>query len=108
MRTRSTVTISLPPEMVKEVEKVRKAEHRTTSELMREALRTYFVTRRTYTPTARERRAIEAGRAAIRRGDYYTLDEFRTALLGSSDQEARSKKRPPRSAPRAGAPRRRA
>ena len=30
----------------------------------------------TYTPTARERRAIEKGREEIRRGEYLTLDEF--------------------------------
>mgnify|MGYP001615646633 CR=1 FL=1 len=41
MRTRHTMTISLPPEMLREVEVVRKAEHRTRSELVREALRTW-------------------------------------------------------------------
>jgi len=42
MRTREAMTISLPPEMLKEVERVRKLEHRTRSERMREALRLYF------------------------------------------------------------------
>ena len=42
MRTTSTMTISLPPAMVEEFEKVRKAENRTKSELVREALRQYF------------------------------------------------------------------
>lgn len=67
------MTISLPPEMITEVERVRKAEHRTRSELIREALRTYFATRRMfrpYTPTPGERRDIEKGRAEIRRGEY--------------------------------------
>jgi hypothetical protein len=40
-RTTATFTISLPPEMLTEVEAVRKAEHRTRSELVREALRLY-------------------------------------------------------------------
>jgi len=31
---------------------------------------------KTYTPTARERRAIEKGREEIRRGEYLTLDQF--------------------------------
>ena len=45
MRSRRAVTISLPPEMLKQMEKVRKAEHRTTSELVRDAWRTYFAMR---------------------------------------------------------------
>jgi metal-responsive CopG/Arc/MetJ family transcriptional regulator len=39
---RQTMTISLPPAMIKKVEQVRKAEDRTRSELVREALRRYF------------------------------------------------------------------
>ena len=42
MRTRQAMSVSLPPEMMAKVERVRKAEHRTRSELVREALRTYF------------------------------------------------------------------
>ena len=99
MRTRQTMTISLPPEMIGEVERVRKAEHRTRSELMREALRAYFTARRTfptYTPTRAELRAIGKGRAAMRRGEYYTLDEFRAWLLGAAGKKAGAKKRPAR------------
>jgi predicted transcriptional regulator len=95
MRTTQTMTISLPPEMIREVERVRRVEHRTRSELVREALRAYFTLTRTYAPTAAERRAIERGRAAIRRGHYYTLDEFRTHL-GHSGSKARTKRRPAR------------
>lgn len=36
-----TITISLPVAMGKEIEKVAKEEHRTTSELIREAFRQY-------------------------------------------------------------------
>ncbi len=41
---RSTVTfsISLPPEMAEELKEVMKKEHRTRSELIREALRRYI------------------------------------------------------------------
>jgi mRNA-degrading endonuclease RelE of RelBE toxin-antitoxin system len=63
------MTISLPPPMIQQVGEVRKAEHRPRSELIREALRVYFVARKTvptYTSTARELREIEKGRAAIR------------------------------------------
>ena len=40
-RVTVTFTISLPPEMAEELEEVRKREHRTRSELIREALRRY-------------------------------------------------------------------
>lgn len=41
--TRTTVTfsVSVPPEMAAELEEIRKKEHRTRSELIREALRRY-------------------------------------------------------------------
>jgi metal-responsive CopG/Arc/MetJ family transcriptional regulator len=77
MRARHTITISLPPEMAEQVEETMKVEHRTRSELMREALRTYFSVRRLpeETPTPAELRAIRRGEAAYRRRDYVTLDE---------------------------------
>ena len=42
MRTSKIMTLSLPPEMVKEVERIVKKENRTKSELFREALRKYI------------------------------------------------------------------
>ncbi len=42
MRTTKVLTLSLPPEMVKEVESLVKDENRTKSELFREALRKYI------------------------------------------------------------------
>ena len=41
-RTTATFSVSLPPEMAAELERVRKHEHRTRSELVREALRSYI------------------------------------------------------------------
>jgi hypothetical protein len=41
-RTTKIITISLPPEMAAELERVRHEEHRTRSELIRETLRHYF------------------------------------------------------------------
>ncbi len=99
MRTRQTMTVSLPPAMIREVERVRKTEHRTRSELMREALRVYFNRVRAlpvYTPTRRELRALEKDRADMRRENSYTLDEFSEWLLGRPDQKARGKKAPAR------------
>lgn len=42
MRTSSLITISLPPSMVKETEKVARKKHMTRSELLRTALRQYI------------------------------------------------------------------
>ncbi len=108
IRTRQVMTVSLPPEMLRQVERAMKAENRTRSELIREALRVYFhAPIRYYTPTLAERRAIEQGRAAIRRGDFYTLDEFR-AHLADQDPKARAQKRGSSAAKRARASRARA
>lgn len=44
-RTTKILTLSLPPEMLKEVEKIAKEENRTRSELFREALRQYIASK---------------------------------------------------------------
>lgn len=44
-RTTETMTVSLPPAMMEEVDRVCSEEHRTKSELVREALRAYFTQR---------------------------------------------------------------
>ena len=92
---RATWTISLPPAFAREAEEAGKREHRTRSELVREALRTYLAARAlpTYTPTARELRAIEKGRAEMRRGNYYTLNELDAFLERSRRSKRRAKAR---------------
>lgn len=45
-RTSKVTTLSLPPQMVKEAERIAKEENRTKSELFREALRLYINQRR--------------------------------------------------------------
>lgn len=77
MRETATFTVSLPPAMVKQVEKAMKVEHRTRSELVREALRVYFSARLIpiERPTPAEVRAYRRGMAAYERGDYGTLGE---------------------------------
>ncbi len=95
MANRQTMTISLPPEMVKEVDRVRRKEGRTRSELMREALRVYVRSTAnvpTYNPTAREVAELEKGREEMRKGEYFTLNEFKTWLLATQRKEARPKK----------------
>jgi predicted transcriptional regulator len=77
MRTTDTLTISLPPAMAKQMEKVQKEEHRTRSELLREAWRQYFESRYgSYTPTKAELAGIRKGRAEIKRGQFATLERL--------------------------------
>jgi len=83
MKSRHTFTISLPEEMAAEVESARKREHRTRSELVREALRTYFAVGASIpvaVATAAERRALARGRDGIRRGAYVTLNDLKNDL----------------------------
>ena len=77
MRTTEIISISLPPALRQQFEEVRKKESRTKSELMREALRVYFDTRYPeVTPTKAERTALRRGRAAYKRGDAVSLNQF--------------------------------
>lgn len=46
MRATQTITISLPPDLAAEVDRLASAEHRTRSELLREAFRQYVERRR--------------------------------------------------------------
>lgn len=88
-RTTATFSVSLPPAMAKELERVRKSEHRTRSELVREALRTYI--RRAdhealqariaqlseEEATADEIEAIREGQAEFRKGKHVTATQLR-------------------------------
>lgn len=77
MRTTSTLTISLPPGMAKQMAKVQKEENRTRSELLREAWRRYFESRfPEVTPTKAELAAIRKGRAEIKRGKFVSLEQL--------------------------------
>jgi len=81
------MTISLPPAMAKQMERVQKKEHRTRSELLREAWRQYFEGRyAVYTPTKAELAAIRRGRAEIKRGEFVTLDQLKDALESANRQ----------------------
>ena len=92
MRTRQTMTISLPPEMLEQMEQVRKAEHRTRSELVREALRTYIATRVPVIPASPEDlRALRRAGREHALGLYVTLDQLRDAL-GSARRPVRRKR----------------
>lgn len=45
MRTAKVVSLSLPPDMEKQVQKIAKDERRTVSEVLREAFRQYLTSR---------------------------------------------------------------
>lgn len=93
-RTRQTMTISLPEAMSAEVQRVSREEHRTHSELVREALRRYFESRYPlYAPTRAELAAIQKGRAAFRRGDYITLDQLHQEMESRRHQARRKRPR---------------
>jgi len=100
MRKREIFTVSLPREMLKQVEQVRKAEHRTRSELVREALRKYIreadmemlrtraATLRAVPPQAEEVAAVEAGTRELASGKHRPFKQLRDELL--------ARRRPPR------------
>jgi hypothetical protein len=64
--------------MAKEIERAMKAERRTRSVLVREALRIYLSARSlpAELPTPAEARAYRRGMAAYQRGDSMTLREY--------------------------------
>ena len=64
--------------MAKQIKQAMKAEHRTRSELVREALRVYLSARviPVERPSAAEVRAYRKGAAAYKRSDYVTLGEY--------------------------------
>jgi Arc/MetJ-type ribon-helix-helix transcriptional regulator len=98
-RITATFSISLPPQMAKEMELVRRAEHRTRSELVREALRAYlqeaemrsFRIRMARIPAAdpsdEEIAAIRAGENDFRHGRFRVLKPSRRGIQRPSVQQ---------------------
>ena len=85
--------------MLKQVERVSRAESRTQSELVREALRRYFSGFPVVAATPAELAAMARGRAEFERGEYVTLD----ALLNDLEtgrHKVRAKKSPKAAAKR--------
>ena len=61
-----TITISLPGEMGKEIEKIAKEEHRTVSELLRETFRQYRVQRNLKEVSQEARKTVKKRRLTIK------------------------------------------
>jgi metal-responsive CopG/Arc/MetJ family transcriptional regulator len=93
MRRSELLVASLPPEMMREVERLKKVEHRTRSELVREALRNYFALRAKFTeeePTVGDLRAINEGRRQHAEGETIPLKKALRELHSRTDK-ARNK-----------------
>jgi metal-responsive CopG/Arc/MetJ family transcriptional regulator len=83
MRKSQLLVVSIPPSMMREVERLKKAEHRTRSELVREALRAYFALAARFPQeeaTPAEIRALVRARREIASGDYVTLEQLEREL----------------------------
>ena len=76
MRSRQLLTVSLPPRLARQVERVAKAESRTKSELLREAIRLYMDTR-------------EARRAVARRHLFRLIDRVQERTRGETPAAVR-------------------
>lgn len=93
MAQRLPLTISLPKPMADQVRRISEQENRTTSELVREALRRYFDGVPVVTVTRSELRAIDKGREQIRRGNSVSLNEMIHGLANNSRKTSRKKTR---------------
>ncbi|HYB57764.1 MAG TPA: ribbon-helix-helix domain-containing protein, partial [Alphaproteobacteria bacterium] len=94
-RTTALLSVSLPPAMAEELDRVRRSEHRTRSELVREALRKYIreadmerargraAALPEDTPSAEETAAIEAGKLELRTGIHRPFQQLRHELRAS-------------------------
>ena len=72
-------TIELPLAVGRRVDRAARNQKRRPADLAAEVFRWYFSSREiaSEVPTPGELRAIRRGEAAIKRGDYITLDELR-------------------------------
>ncbi len=83
MRNRQILTVSLPRKMMQQVEATRKAEHRTRSELVREALRTYIALAQRFSEveaTPAQIRALARARREFGRGETVSLSQYLNEL----------------------------
>jgi CopG family transcriptional regulator/antitoxin EndoAI len=90
MRTTKTLSITLPPEMLTRAERIARKEHRTMSELVREALRHYE--RRNWWDEMNAYGAGSAGRAGA------NTEADVVAAIRSVRKDKSPRKRPARAA----------
>jgi predicted transcriptional regulator len=93
MRKTELLVASIPPAMMREVERLKEVEHRTRSELVRAALRTYFALAAKFPeekPTTAEIRALREGRREYTRGETLPLEKV-IRELPARTRKARTK-----------------
>ncbi|MGD0950731.1 MAG: ribbon-helix-helix domain-containing protein [Candidatus Binatia bacterium] len=103
-QTTAVVTVSLPVPMALQIERTRKAEQRSRSELVREALRDYFRKAAGFpvvTATPAELRALQRARREYLRGETITLEEYEhSRALDGAPRPNRAKATRPTAQPR--------
>ncbi|MBM3221542.1 MAG: ribbon-helix-helix protein, CopG family [Candidatus Rokubacteria bacterium] len=94
MPPRKLITISLPPPLLKQAAAVAREEHRTKSELVREAIRFYVETRAVRKETTRERIAPLLARidARTRRAPAAEVRRLIREAVRTGRQEGRSRR----------------
>ena len=92
MSTRKLITISLSPALLRQAESVAKEEHRTKSELLREALRFYVETKAIRRTAVRER-LFEVLDRVQARTQGVPADEIRKAIQQSIASVRRESRR---------------
>ena len=91
------LTISLPRAMAAQVERIRKAEQRGRSELVREALRTYFALARNFPverATVADIRAMKQAPRESERGETTTLEAYIRPLPPRTLKTSKKRPRP--------------
>jgi len=83
--TSKMISVSIPEEMLPEIDSAARKEHRSRSELIREALRRYLSPERSRVLPVDEAQpdeveAIERGRAEFARGEFIRLDDLQREL----------------------------
>jgi predicted transcriptional regulator len=91
--TKRSYTIELPAAVGRRVDRTARRLRRKPSDLAVEAFHQYFSLQSIpeETPTAAELRAIRRGEAAIKRGDFVTLDELRREEMARRPRRTRAK-----------------
>lgn len=86
-------TIELPPAIGRRVDRTARKQRRKPSDIAVEAIEQYFNLSRPpeEIPTPAETRAIRQGEAALKRGDYISLDELRTEEVARRPRRTRAK-----------------
>lgn len=87
-----TITVSLPPSVFREVERVRKREGVSRSQLVEQALHRYLSGQYpVFRPTKADLAALRRARAEIKAGRFVTLDQLRHDLDAADRKPGRKR-----------------